>query len=130
MPTQLSIEGRLLDGLGARNMPVAAFADVAKLDGIRFASTTKLNESFRDSGSIPLNSDTAARCWALWQEIEEMCQSFHPFQLSLKDGEQVHGWLVARRKGEIFHIVVDGLVSESKPVTEEKKDGQDSERAE
>jgi hypothetical protein len=52
-----------------------------------------------------------------------MCQSFHPFSLSLKDGEQVHGWLVARRKGEIFHIVVDGVIP-----TEEKKDGQDSEQ--
>jgi hypothetical protein len=126
MPTHFSIDGKLLAGLELRGMPVSEFAKIGALENLRGASKTVLNESFRDVR--PLKNNVAERCWALWQEIEEMCQSFHPFQLSLKDGEQVHGWLVARRKGEIFHIVVDGVMPESKPVTEEKKDGQVSER--
>ena len=109
MPATHSIDQKLLDGLTLRGMPVDQFAKVAGLDGIRGASKTVLNESFRDVRA--LRNDVAERCWALWQEIEEMCKSFEPFALSLKDGEQVHGWLVARRKGEVFAIVVDGVAA-------------------
>jgi hypothetical protein len=117
MPAKLSIDQKLLDGLELRQMPVAEFAKVAGLENIRGASKTVLNESFRDIR--PLKNDSAEQCWALWVEIDAMCREFEPFALSLKDGVRVHGWLVARRKGEIFHIVVDGI-AKAEEIAEER----------
>ncbi len=112
MPAKFSLDQKLLDGLTLRGMPVDQFARVAGLEGIRGASKTVLNESFRDVRA--LKNDVAEKCWRLWEEIEAMCREFEPFALSLKDGEQVHGWLVARRAGKVFAIVVDGVVPEEK----------------
>jgi len=107
MPAKFSTDQKLLDGLTARAMPVDQFSIVAAKEGIRGASKTVLNESFRDVR--PLKNDVAEKLLALWQEIDAMCREFEPFALSLKDGAQVHGWLVARRAGKVFHIVIDGL---------------------
>jgi hypothetical protein len=104
MPTQLSIDGRLLEGLELRGMPVAEFAVVAAKENIRFASKTKLNEAFRDVA--PLRPETALALWALWTEIDEMCESFRPFKLDLSSGELTHQILGLRRAGKVFSVVI------------------------
>src|SRR5208283_2762608 len=111
MPTKFSIDGRLLAGLELRGMPVAEFAIVCARENIRGASKTVLNESFRDVR--PLKNEVALQAWALWQEIDGMCQQFEPFTLDLSDGERTWNWLQARRAGTVFSIVVSGQVGES-----------------
>jgi hypothetical protein len=95
MPTPHSIDGKLLAGFELRGMPVSEFAVVARAEGIRGASKTVLNEAFRDVKALP--NETASQLWALWQEIEELCQRSAPFVLDLSDGKRAHDWLVAYR---------------------------------
>ena len=125
MPTQFSIDAKLLAGLELRGMPVSEFAKVAGLENIRGASKTVLNESFRDVR--PLKNDVAERCWTLWLEIEAMCQKAEPLKLDLFDGAKVHEWLKAFRREEIFMLVIDTLSGKD---GEGEKNGQDSERVE
>jgi hypothetical protein len=99
MPALFSTEGKLLAGLERRRMTVEAFAKVAALDGIRGASKTRLNESFRDAGA--LDNGVAQQCWKLWAEIEGLCMEFEPLILDLRDGDIVHQWLQRRRAGEL-----------------------------
>ena len=100
MPTPHSIDGKLLAGLELRRMPVAQFSIVAGFEGIRNASTTKLNEAFRDVDPLP--NETAARLWALWLEIDELARSVEPLTLDLRNGKLVHEWLVKHRQGELI----------------------------
>jgi hypothetical protein len=110
MPAQFSSDAQLLEGLGLRDMPVDQFALVAAANGIRGASKTVLNESFR--GVRALKNDVAEKLWALWSEIEAMCQEFAPFALDLTDGERVHEWLKARRAGSVYSVVVPDVKAE------------------
>jgi hypothetical protein len=109
MPTPLSNTGKLLTWLGARDMPVMALAEVAKLNGIRFASTTKLNEAFRDVA--PLNADTSEKLLALVEEIETLCQRAQPLRLDLSDGAAVYSWLTQFRQERMFVMVLCDLLA-------------------
>jgi hypothetical protein len=112
MPTPYSIDGRLMTALDAHGMPVAEFAKTAALEGVRGASKTVLNESFRDVR--PLKNEVAERCWALWGEIAAMCQKAEPLRLDLSDGLKVHEWLKAFRDEHIFVLVISELAGNSK----------------
>jgi hypothetical protein len=98
MQTQFSIDYRLNEGLQNRGMPVQAFASLAELEGIRFASKSKLFDAF--AGRKSLQNETAEALWSLWLEIETLCRSFEPYRLDLSDGPLVHQWLASRRETE------------------------------
>ena len=104
MLTTGSIDYRLNEGLQLRQMPVQEFAIVAHMNGIRNASKSKLFEAFR--GVKSLQNETAIQLWALWKEIEELCQAINPLALDLSDGSRVHDWLIARRKDTLNIITV------------------------
>jgi len=115
MLTTGSIDYRLNEGLQLRQMPVQEFAVVAHMNGIRNASKSKLFEAFR--GVKALQNETAIQLWALWQEVEELCQRSAPLILDLSDGEQVYNWLVIQRKmkqtikydaADVQEILADG----------------------
>ena len=119
MPAKLSIDAKLLARLELRGMPVSEFAKIAALEHIRGASKTVLNESFRDVR--PLKNDVAERCWDLWLEIEAMCQKAEPLKLDLFDGGQVHEWLKALRREEIFLLVLNTLSGDDAKETPPKE---------
>ncbi len=97
----------LLNGLSLRSMPVAEFATIAKLENIRFASTTKLNEAFRDLA--PIRGDVALQLWELWKEIDTLCRRAEPLKLDLSDGAEVYQWLQSYRRDELYIYIVDCL---------------------
>jgi len=111
MLTTGSIDYKMNEGLLLRQMSVDQFAIVAGKENIPRASKSKLFEAFR--GVKALQNETAVLLWALFREIDTMCLEFEPFALDLKDGERVHGWLLARRNGELYSIVIDGLPAAS-----------------
>jgi hypothetical protein len=104
MPTPLSIDGMLDNGLRTHRMSVQEFAKVAAADGIH-VSKSRLFAAFNDTQ--PLDGKLAQELWALWTEIESMCKSFAPFRLSLDVGADVHSWLCARRNGDLWSTVVN-----------------------
>ena len=93
------IDKMLNDALIARSMPVDQFAITATLDGIRFASKSKLFEAFRDVK--PLGNETAVACWGLWKEIDTLARSVEPLTLNLKDGAKVHEWVTLLRAEQL-----------------------------
>jgi hypothetical protein len=84
---------KLLISLEEKNVPVAEFAKIVALDGIRFASKTRLNEAFRDVNPIPLRDDVAEQVWDLWQEILLMSYESLPYPMDLTNGERTHASL-------------------------------------
>jgi hypothetical protein len=100
-----SIDYKLNEGLQLRGMPVEEFAAIAAKERIRFASKSRLFESFRNGKSLP--NETAEPLWKLWQEIEALCQRAGRFRLDLSDGLQVYEWLKASREGSVYFIAVD-----------------------
>jgi hypothetical protein len=84
MPTALSIETKLRDGLKLRGISSTEFAELAKLEGIANSSRAVLDKAFRDAGS--LRNETAQRLSALWDEIELMIYDFLPFPLDVSSG--------------------------------------------
>jgi hypothetical protein len=88
MPTALSIETKLKDGLKLRGISTQEFAEVAKLEGIANSSRAVLDKAFRDAQ--PLRNETAQRLSALWDEIETMIYDFLPFPLDVSDGARTH----------------------------------------
>lgn len=93
---------KLISEMDERGMPVAALAEVARLDGIRFASRTKLNQAFQDQNAVPLKPETAEQIVKLWVEImgiQFWCYvAGVPFKLDFRDGAQVHEWLMMLRE--------------------------------
>lgn len=93
---------KLIADLDERGMPVAALAEVARLDGIRFASTSRLNQAFREVNPLPLRDDTAEQLMNLWGEILSLQFWLYvaglPFRIDLKDGAKVYEWLQVIRK--------------------------------
>jgi len=85
---------QLLIGLEERGMPVAELAKLADLDGIRFASKTRLNEAFRETEPIPLRGETGEQVLKLWLEVEAMIHDAYvktPWAtMDLSDGARVH----------------------------------------
>ncbi len=93
---------KLLTEMEERRMPVAALAETARLDGIRFASLSRLNQVFRDRDPLPLRDEVAQQILNLWQEIQGLqfwcyvCDV--PFQLNFSDGARVYEWLQMLRE--------------------------------
>ena len=95
---------KLLTELEERRMPVAALAETARLDGIKFASLSRLNQAFRDRDPLPLRDEVAQQILNLWNEIS-MVQFWTyvlvgaPLKLDFSDGQKVYdGLLVMRRR--------------------------------
>lgn len=88
MPTALSIETKLKDGLKLRGISTTEFAEIAKLAGIPNSSRAVLDKAFRDAQ--PLRNETAQRLSALWDEIELMIFEFLPYPLDVSNGARTH----------------------------------------
>jgi hypothetical protein len=91
MPTALSIETKLRDGLKLRGISTTEFAELAKLAGIANSSRAVLDKAFRDAQ--PLRNETARRLSALWDEIETMIYDFLPYPLDVSNGARTHASL-------------------------------------
>jgi hypothetical protein len=105
MLSTLGIDNKLKTALELRGMPTEAFAQLAGLENIRYASKSKLFEAFR--GVKALSNETALALWELWCEVERLCSDVTPLTLNLSDGGRVHEWIVARRKEEL-HVNIRG----------------------
>ena len=93
----------LIADLDKHNMPVAEFATVLRLEGVRFASKTRLNEAFRDIDPIPLRDDVAQQVLKVWSEINIMQFWLYvvtgtSIKIDLSNGERVHEQLVDLRR--------------------------------
>jgi hypothetical protein len=90
---------KLRDELIEYGMPVPEFALVAKLDGIRFASKTRLHEAFLENN--PLREDVAKQVQDLWDEIRSLQFEAYALGVTMKlnfsNGERVHTALMVRR---------------------------------
>lgn len=92
---------QLITEMDERGMPVAAFAEVARLDGVRFASTSRLNQAFRNVNPLPLRDDVAEQLTRLWGEIVNLQLWCYvaglPFKIDFRDGSRVYEWVQAVR---------------------------------
>jgi hypothetical protein len=100
MPTALSIETKLRDGLKLRGVSTQEFAEVAKLQGIPNSSRAVLDKAFRDAQ--PLRNETAQRLSALWDEIETMIYDFLPYPLDVSNGARTHTSLEIYRGSKVL----------------------------
>lgn len=113
MPTPDSPAGILLAGLTAHKMPVAEFATVAGREGIRATSKSSMNGYFSDTAAMP--RDVEAACLRVWREIEALCEEAKPLVLDLRDGQQVHAWVKARRQDEL-RVLIGKFPREQSPL--------------
>src|SRR6266478_4771722 len=94
---------KLIAEMDERGMPVAALAETARFDGIKFASTSRLNQAFRSVDPLPLRDEVAQQIWNLWAEIS-MLQFWTyilvgaPLKLDFTNGQKVYDGLCAMRK--------------------------------
>lgn len=94
---------KLITDLDEHGMPVAEFAAVLRLENVRFASKTRLNEAFRDINPVPLRDDTAHEVLRIWTEISMLqfwlyVATGTTLKVDLSNGEKVHEWLVDLRR--------------------------------
>ena len=94
---------KLIAEMDERGLPVAAFAETARLNGIKFASTSRLNQAFRSVDPLPLRDDTAQQIWNLWQEIQALqfwtyVITSMPLKLDFSNGAKVHESLLMLRE--------------------------------
>ena len=94
MPTTLSIETKLKDGLALRGMSTEEFARLAKFEGIPNSSRATLNKAFQDENAIPLRNEVALKLLSLWGELETMIHESYvktPWAaMDLSSGARIH----------------------------------------
>jgi len=79
-------------------MSIPAFAELVALEGIPYASKSRLNQAWSEKDTVPMRDDIAERISNLWHEIREMSDCFLPYRLDLSEATRVHSQLSLYRK--------------------------------